>query len=225
MTWALLLLFAGLLGLFLYWQLIVAEGAYLGRRVVVALYDLTAWRYDRIKRFEPEEEDWFLARPLCRALANVAQPRVLDVATGTARLPLALLRRPDFRGRVWGLDLSIGMLRQAQVKAQPYAQRLLLLQQGASRLPFGDDGFDVVTCLEALEFLPHPRRALAEMVRVLRPGGLLLVSNRIGWEATLLPGRAYSRAQLQTLLDSLPLTVLKITSWQESYELVWARKK
>ena len=213
-----------LTAVFFYWLFIITEGAYLGPKVVALLYDWSAGYYDRIKDFNADDDNLFLGWPLIWALNGVDHPLVLDVATGTARLPLALLRYPRFTGQIVGLDLSRRMLQEARHKTKEYSYRLHLLWKDASCLPFADEIFDAVTCLEALEFLPNPLRALAEMVRVLRVGGLLLITNRIGWEAYLLPGRAYGPGQLKRLLVSLPLTAIEIKPWQTTYDLVWARK-
>jgi ubiquinone/menaquinone biosynthesis C-methylase UbiE/uncharacterized protein YbaR (Trm112 family) len=212
------------LALFLYWTLVISEGSYFGARFVTWLYDLSAGQYDRIKKFDKDEEDWYVGLPLWRTIQSVRQPLVLDVATGTARLPLALLRRPLFDGRIIALDLASKMLRLARDKLSPYDDRVTLVHQDAMHLPFADEIFDAVTCLEALEFLPSPARALGEMVRVLRPGGVLLVTNRVGWEARLLPGKALSSKRLQAILDSLPLQAVEVRRWQVFYDQVWARK-
>jgi hypothetical protein len=94
-----------LVGLLLYWQLIIAEGAYLGSRVVTLMYDWSARIYERIKQYDAGDEQWFLGLPLARALALIPAPLVLDVATGTGRLPRAVLRQPAFDGRIIGLHL------------------------------------------------------------------------------------------------------------------------
>lgn len=219
-------LIAGCLVLLLalvYWQLIIAEGAYLGARVVAWTYDLVAGRYDAIKQFKPQNESWFVAGPLLRELVGVERPLILDVATGTGRLPLALLHE-RFRGQIVGLDLSRGMLRQARRKLAAYGDQVSLLWHDASRLPFPDGTFDAVTCLESVEFLPHPREALSEMVRVLAPGGVLFVTNRVGVEAHLLPGRTISRPELERFLAELPFSRFHVQRWQVNYDQVLARK-
>lgn len=212
------------LGLVLYWQVIVAEGTYLGPRVVALMYDWSARAYERIKKFIPSEEQWFLGLPLARSLSLIPAPLVLDVATGTGRLPRALFRQPPFRGRVIGLDLSRGMLRQAVRHTAQFDNRLTLIWQDASCLPFDSGTFDAVTCLEALEFMPDPQQVLAELVRVLRPGGVLLVTNRVGPDARLLPGRAFPPDTFEELLSALPLEQIKTRRWQVDYNLVWAVK-
>jgi ubiquinone/menaquinone biosynthesis C-methylase UbiE len=227
MDWlAILLTFLGLalLGLLLYWQLIIAEGTYLGSRVVTLMYDWSARAYERIKRFVPSEEQWFLGLPLARSLELIQAPLVLDVATGTGRLPRAVLRQPPFEGRVIGLDLSRGMLREAVRCTAQFADRLTFIWQDANELPFKDDTFDAVTCIEALEFMPDPHRVLRELVRVLRPGGVLLVTNRIGPDARLLPGRAFPPDSFEEMLRELPLEQVKTKRWQVDYSLIWAIK-
>ena len=209
---------------FLYWQLIVAEGAYLGRGVVTLLYDWSAHIYDRIKHYDTGYETYFLARPLASTLFSFPNPLVLDVATGTSRLACTLLDEVAFRGRVIGLDLSRKMLKQAALKTARYGDRNALLWDDASELPFPDDTFEAVTCLEALEFMPNPDEVLQEMVRVLRPGGVFLTTNRIGNEAKLMPGRTQSADELQKKLQALSLEMVKIRPWQEDYDLAWALK-
>lgn len=206
-----------------YWLLVIAEGSYFGARFVAWTYDLVARRYDATKQFIPRDESWFIARPLLKSLQGVASPLVLDVATGTGRLPQALLR-DRFQGQLVGLDLSRGMLRQANKKLRVYGDQVCLIWQDANQLPFGDGQFDAVTCLESLEFMPHPLEVLAEMVRVLAPGGTLLLTNRVGREAHLLPGRAISRPDFQRTLAALPLREVDIRRWQVQYDLAVARK-
>ncbi len=224
LTWLLVLAGLVLLGLLIYWQFVLAEGTYLGPRVVALLYDWSAHAYERIKQFNVGDEQWFLGLPLARALELIPAPLVLDVATGTGRLPLALLRQPPFEGRIIGLDLSRNMLRQAVKYTAQFADRLTYIWQDARNLPFNDDTFDAVTCLEALEFTPSPRAVLTELIRVLRPGGVLLVTNRIGPDARFLPGRAIPRDEFEHMLGTFPLETIKVQRWQVEYDLIWAIK-
>lgn len=207
----------------LYWLFIIAEGAYLGPKVVAWTYDVVARRYDAIKRFDHGEESWHVAEPLLGKLAGVRHPRILDVATGTGRLPLALLRG-RYAGQIVGLDLSSKMLRVARRNLLPYKDQVGLIWQDAGRLPFEDGVFDAVTCLEAIEFFPRPMESLVEMVRVLAPGGVLFVSNRVGREAHLLPGHVVRREDIQRKLLGLGLREVEPRRWQVDYDLVLARK-
>jgi len=208
----------------LYWELVIVEGAHLGTRVVAALYDLAASRYERIKQFDLEHETGTLGWPLTEVLAEAPAPRVLDVACGTARLARALLREPAFDGDVVGVDLAARMLRAGRPLCAAWPGRVSWAQAEAASLPFAAGAFDAVTCLEALEFFPDARAALAECLRVLRPGGVLVVTNRIGWEARLMPGKSFSRAAFARLLAALPLQQVEVLPWQVEYDLAWARK-
>lgn len=229
--WLLLLLALLLLGLLLYWQLIIAEGAYLGAPLVALLYDWTAERYNKIKGFDEELERFTLGIPLANRLSRQPEALVLDVATGTGRVPLALLRQPGYRGRVIALDRASKMLQVASRETAPFQDRLSFIQADAMALPFADNSVPLVTCLEALEFLPDPEQGLAELVRVLKPalpdrpeGGWLLFTNRIGWEAQLLPGKTWTRDKLMLILQQFPLGYTDIRIWQTIYDLVWAQK-
>jgi ubiquinone/menaquinone biosynthesis C-methylase UbiE len=220
-----LVVFVAGLAALLYWQLVVAEGAHLGPRVVTALYDLVAHRYERIKRFDPKTESESLGWPLAMALTEVDQARVLDVACGTGRAARALLREAVlFDGSVVNLDLASRMLRYGRPECAAWAERTSWVQAPAEALPFDDGCFDAVICLEALEFLPDARAALAECLRVLRPAGLLLVTNRIGRDARLIPGKTYSPAAFQALLAQYPLAEVRCERWQVEYDLAWGRK-
>lgn len=209
---------------FLYWQLILAEGAYLGRRAVILLYDWSARVYDRIKGYNPGYEQWFLGLPLSQALADHPDPLILDVATGTARLARTLFQQSGFRGRLIGLDLSRKMLQQAVQATEAWANRITFICQDAGQLPFPDATFDAVVCLEALEFMPDPDQVLREMVRVLRPGGVFLITNRIGKDARWLPGRTYKPEAFEAKLHALPLEMVHTKLWQEDYDLISAVK-
>jgi SAM-dependent methyltransferase len=105
---------------------------------------------------------------VCRILQRYAPPnaRILDVGCGTGATTAALLRF----GEVSGLDMGLAGLRHARTRGLPVACG------SAESLPAGDASFDVVVALDVLEHLDDDRRALGEILRVLRPGGILLVT-------------------------------------------------
>ena len=224
MNWLLGVLGILVIGLFLYWQFVLAEGTYFGARLVTLLYDWTANRYNGIKEFNVDDEDFTLGQPLVNRLYAHPIATVLDVATGTGRVPLVLMRQSVFKGRVIGVDRSARMLAVAQQDTAKFGNRVLLIQADAQALPFATNRASMVTCLEALEFLPSPKKGLAEFVRVLQPGQWLLTTNRIGWEAKLMPGKTWSRHQLENILSNLPLKNIDIRVWQDIYDQVWAQK-
>lgn len=206
-----------------YYLIITTEGVFLGRRLVVWLYDRVAHRYDALKEFDPDYEEAFLARPLLHRLSHFPNPHLLDVATGTGRVPLLLMKQ-GFRGRVTALDASALMLDRARAKLAPYADRVTLIHHPATPLPFADETFEAVSCLEALEFLPSDAAALREMVRVLKPGGLLLTTRRTDWEGKAFLHRYRSRENMTTLLTTLGLVEIEIELWEMGYDQVWAVK-
>ncbi len=218
------LILLALLAIFLYWQLVLAEGAYFGPRVVALLYDLVARHYNHIKQYTAEDDAHFLGIPLSASLIGSWQPLVLDVATGTSRLPLALFSQPNFHGRVIALDNARRMLHAATQYVAAHRDRITWVWHPAVPLPFADDAFDAVTCLEALEFMPDTRAALIECIRVLKPGGMLLVTNRAGRGAHLMPGKAMSKARCEALLKSLGQTDVTLQIWQYDYDLAWSLK-
>lgn len=107
-----------------------------------------------------------------QATAQGLQGKALDIATGTGDLALALARRPEIDHSV-GIDLLPEMLVLAQAKARTrgLASRTTLLIGDALALPFPDHTFACATAGFSLRNMPDIRQALAEMARVVRPGG------------------------------------------------------
>ncbi|NLT74619.1 MAG: methyltransferase domain-containing protein [Chloroflexi bacterium] len=208
----------------LYWLLIITEGTYLGTRAVVVMYDWTARRYNRIKRLHSVYEVYFLGVPMLEALAAVPDARVLDVATGTGRLPAALVTGDGFPGQIVGVDHSRPMLVEAAGALDPGLSQVAWVQGDAHALMFADAVFDGVACLEALEFMRDPRAVVREMIRVLKPGGIMLVSNRIGWESWFFPGRYCRRGAMERLLRRDGMEAIDTHLWQTYYDLIWCAK-
>ena len=97
---------------------------------------------------------------------------VLDVATGTAGVALEIHART--RAEVVGLDLSASMLEGARQKLEGLGERGVHLVQGhGEELPFADDTFDSVTFTYLLRYVKDPKSTVAELARVVRPGGVL----------------------------------------------------
>ncbi len=101
--------------------------------------------------------------------------RVLDVAAGSGDLGRALARRAGPAGQVWLTDINRAMLEIGRDRALDAGLALPAVQCDAERLPFPSDTFDCVTVAFGLRNMTHKEAALAEMRRVLRPGGRLLV--------------------------------------------------
>jgi len=101
--------------------------------------------------------------------------RVLDVAGGTGDLSLAFARKVGKTGQVWLTDINNAMLTHGRDRLCDKGFLLPVAQCDAEELPFPDDYFDCVTVAFGLRNMTHKDAALAEMRRVLRPGGRLLV--------------------------------------------------
>jgi demethylmenaquinone methyltransferase / 2-methoxy-6-polyprenyl-1,4-benzoquinol methylase len=101
--------------------------------------------------------------------------RVLDVATGTGDLAIELARRVAPGGEVVGSDFSEAMLARARVKPRPAGAELSFEWGDALELPYADGTFDAATVGFGARNFSDLARGLAEMVRVVRPGGRVVV--------------------------------------------------
>ena len=140
------------------------------------MFDSIAARYDLMNRVISLGLDTRWRRHAVRMLDPAPAARCLDVGTGTADMCIEILRiRPD--ARVVGVDPSERMLAEARARLQraKMSANVILAQGEAGQLPFADASFDGVTAAFVLRNMDDHPRALAEMRRVLRPGGRLIV--------------------------------------------------
>ena len=110
-----------------------------------------------------------------RAFWNGEAP-ILDVGTGTAQIPIELCRQ-DARARVTGVDLSREMLKvgHANVASAGLPERIVLELVDAKGLPYADGSFAAVMSNSIVHHIPDPKPAIAEMIRVCKPGGTIFV--------------------------------------------------
>jgi demethylmenaquinone methyltransferase/2-methoxy-6-polyprenyl-1,4-benzoquinol methylase len=142
-------------------------------REIRANFDAIAPRYDLTNRVISCGVDVRWRKIAVRALGDLPEhPRVLDLACGTCDLALELLRwRPD--AQVTGVDLSRAMLGLAAAKTT--GKPIRLVHAPAEALPFADATFDAAMIGFGIRNVPDYRSGLRELVRVLRPGGRLMV--------------------------------------------------
>jgi len=130
----------------------------------MGFFDLVAPFYNRVLHRAQSHQ----LRYVAQFLAPRPGERVLDVGAGTGVLLAQLYRQG---AQVTGLDRSGAMLREAE-KACPGCDLVL---GDAMAMPFPEETFDAVVCVDALHHFPDRERALQEMIRVLKEGGRLLI--------------------------------------------------
>lgn len=144
-------------------------------RTIRAMFSAIAPTYDLLNRLLSFGVDRSWRRALVARLPPGA-PRVLDLACGTGDVTLAaLVARPG--ARVCGADFSLPMLRGAVPKlaVARAGPRVDLQNASAEDLPYRDRVFDAVTMAFGIRNVVRRERALGEIFRVLRPGGLALL--------------------------------------------------
>ena len=137
---------------------------------------------------------------------------ILDVGSGAGQIAKHVLKYADPDARLTCVDLSHAMLRRARNRIK--SDRPAFIAADITRLPFANSAFDCVTCGYVLEHLPHPDAGLAEIARVLQPGGRMLLltteDNFSGaWTSRLWYCRTYNRHELEKLCTSLGLSWIK----------------
>lgn len=138
------------------------------------LFGRIAGRYDLINDIQSLGMHRFWKRRLVECAQITPGSRVLDVCSGTGDLALAMSRHG---AHVIGVDFSEPMLAVAMRRSAAAARSghpIAFAQADAQNLPFADHSFDVVTIGYGLRNLADLDRGLAELLRVLRPGGRFL---------------------------------------------------
>ncbi len=128
--------------------------------------------YDRVATLLSFGQDQRWRRAMVAAIDAAPAQRVLDVATGTGMVAQQLVRR--YGCTVVGLDQSSGMLAGARARLArdpALAAHVTLLEGEAERLPFESGSFDHLTFTYLLRYVDDPAATLAELARVVRPGG------------------------------------------------------
>jgi SAM-dependent methyltransferase len=171
--------------------------------------------YDRMRQLE-DWYWWFVARrEAALRFTEDFRPRreplrILDAGCGTGALLDRLEGQPGVE--VFGLDFSGQALAYTRQRGHVH-----LVQGDLTRLPFPDGTFDVITALDVVEHIREDQRALQEVHRVLRPGGVLLISVpafRCLWgphDMALQHVRRYTARQLRTLMRRAGFRVSKLT--------------
>ena len=141
---------------------------------VAAMFDALAGRYDLMNDLLSAGQVRLWRRVVARAVAARAGERILDLAAGTGTSTMTFAASG---ADCVACDFSIGMLRagSTRVRANPDGPQPAFVGGDALRLPFGDELFDAVTISFGLRNVADTQQALAEMLRVTRPGGRLVI--------------------------------------------------
>ena len=141
--------------------------------MAIELFSGLPQRYDALAEVLSFGQNWRWRMELVTQIAASQPKTILDVATGTAGVAIALARRTG--GEVTGVDLTESMLARGRerVIAAGLEQRIRLQVARAEELPFPDAAFDAVSFTYLLRYVHDPAATLRELARVLRPGGVL----------------------------------------------------
>ncbi|MEO6019014.1 MAG: demethylmenaquinone methyltransferase [Knoellia sp.] len=174
-------------------------------RDVAAMFDDVAERYDVTNDVLSLGQDRLWRRAVIRAVDAKAGERVLDIAagTGTSSEPFA-----DKGVHVVPADFSLGMLHVGKKRRED----LGFTAADAMKLPFADASFDVVTMSFGLRNVADTDAALAEFVRVTKPGGRLVVC-----EFSQPVNGPFRKVYSEYLMEALPRVARKVSSNPESY--------
>ncbi len=141
------------------------------------MFDTIAPRYDFLNRLLSFGIDRRWRKKAVRLLKYRENSRILDVATGTCDVALEIARTTPDSVRVTGADFSPEMvaLGEAKVTSSPYAARIDLKVAPCEDLPFPSETFDSITIAFGIRNVVDRKLGLAEMWRVLKPGGRMII--------------------------------------------------
>ncbi len=170
------------------------------KRKALELFSGLPRRYDELSAALSFWQDPRWRRALVSEVAPKAGQRILDVATGTGMVAAELLARADCT--VVGIDQSAAMLTRARARFDAAERtRVELIEGEAEALPFAAESFDALTFTYLLRYVDDPRATVAELARVVRPGGRV-ASLEFGvppWPPAYVAWRFYTAVGLPTL--------------------------
>lgn len=140
------------------------------------MFDTISGKYDGLNRVISLGIDQKWRKKVVALVKNEQPATVLDIATGTGDLAIQFASQIP-NATITGLDISQGMLDVAAKKSAhlSYKDRLLFIQADSEALPFADNSFDVITVSFGIRNFETLEKGLAEIYRVLAPGGLFVV--------------------------------------------------
>ncbi|MCW3110174.1 MAG: 2-heptaprenyl,4-naphthoquinone methyltransferase MenG [Segetibacter sp.] len=146
------------------------------KQQVAAMFDKIAFRYDFLNRFLSAGIDVSWRKKAIKQLQSIQPKYILDVATGTGDVAI-LTQKIMHPTKITGIDISEGMLEIGKKKIEKLGlqNEIELLQGDSETLSFPDSSFDAITVAFGVRNFQNLEKGLAEMLRVLKPGGKLVV--------------------------------------------------
>ena len=146
------------------------------KQQVAAMFDQIAFRYDFLNRFLSGGIDKYWRKRAIAELKELQPRKVLDVATGTADVAIMTYKylKPE---KIIGIDISEGMLKLGQQKVDKilHDKQIELLKGDSEAINFPNETFDAITVAFGVRNFENLEKGLAEMFRVLKPGGKVVI--------------------------------------------------
>lgn len=145
------------------------------KKQVEQMFDNISENYDSLNRVISLGTDQSWRRKLIEIIKSTQPETILDVATGTGDLAIALA--DSSVKKIIGLDISAGMLSvgQKKINAKNLDQKIEMVQADSEDLPYDDDYFDAITVAFGVRNFENLDKGLKEINRVLKPGGIFVV--------------------------------------------------
>src|SRR5690554_4993773 len=151
------------------------KGSSLNKREVEQMFDTISTNYDGMNRVISFGIDVKWRKKVVKMVTDTKPYAALDIATGTGDLAVSLAQAGV--PRVVGLDLSEGMLAlgRKKIAQKNLSERIEMVQGDSENLPFNENSFDAVTVAFGVRNFENLEKGLAEIRRVLKPGGIFVI--------------------------------------------------
>lgn len=181
------------------------------KQQVEQMFDNISGKYDFLNHLLSMNIDKVWRKKTVKRIAEINPQSILDVATGTGDLAIAL-EKGTKAAKITGLDLSQGMLDVGidKVKKLGLDHKIDMIKGDSENLPFENDSFDAITVAFGVRNFEHLDKGLAELYRVLKPGGRLAVLEFS--QPTSFPFKQFYNFYFKNILPGLGKLVSKDSS-------------